>query len=112
MRTVGVYVLAALTEIAGCFSFWAWLRLGKSIVWLIPGMASLASFAYLLTLVDTSIAGRAYAAYGGVYIMASLLWLWAVDRVQPDRWDTVGAFIALLGAGIIVFGPRSLWVKR
>jgi small multidrug resistance family-3 protein len=58
MKTTVVYVLAALAEIAGCFSFWAWLRLGKSIVWLIPGMASLASFAYLLTLVDTSTAGR------------------------------------------------------
>jgi small multidrug resistance family-3 protein len=112
MKTTVVYVLAALAEIAGCFSFWAWLRLGKSIVWLIPGMASLASFAYLLTLVDTSTAGRAYAAYGGVYIMASLLWLWAVERVRPDRWDTVGAFISLIGAGIIVFWPRSLWVKR
>jgi small multidrug resistance family-3 protein len=112
MKTTVVFVLAALAEIAGCFSFWAWLRLGKSIVWLIPGMASLASFAYLLTLVDTSTAGRAYAAYGGVYIMASLLWLWAVERVRPDRWDTVGAFISLIGAGIIVFWPRSLWVKR
>jgi small multidrug resistance family-3 protein len=107
MKTVVVYGLAALTEIAGCFSFWAWLRCGKSILWLIPGIASLACFAYLLTLVDSSAAGRAYAAYGGVYITVSLFWLRAVERTRPDRWDTVGACIALIGAGIIVFGPRS-----
>ena len=71
MKTIFVYVLAASAEIAGCFSFWAWRR-GKPIGWLIPGMASLACFASLLTLVDSSAAGRAYAAYGGVYIIASL----------------------------------------
>lgn len=65
------YVGAALAEIAGCFSFWAWLRLGKSPLWLVPGMISLALFAWLLTLVDSDAAGRAYAAYGGVYIAAS-----------------------------------------
>jgi small multidrug resistance family-3 protein len=106
-ETVVVYVLAALTEIAGCFSFWAWLRLGKSIVWLIPGMASLASFAYLLTLVDTSIAGRAYAAYGGVYIMASLLWLWAVDRGRPDRWDTVALLSLCSVQGSLCLGREA-----
>lgn len=97
----------SLAEIAGCFSFWAWLRLSKPILWLVPGMASLALFAYLLTRVDSSAAGRAYAAYGGVYIAASLSWLWAVEGVRPDRWDTVGACVALIGTGIILFGPRS-----
>ena len=74
--------------------------------WLLPGTASLALFAYLLTLVDSSAAGRAYAAYGGVYIAASLLWLWAVENVRPDRWDMTGAAICLVGAAIILFGPR------
>jgi small multidrug resistance family-3 protein len=107
MMVIGiVYVLAALGEIAGCFSFWAWLRLGKSPLWIVPGMASLAAFAYLLTRVDSSTAGRAYAAYGSVYIVASLCWLWAVEGARPDRWDTIGASIALVGAGIIVFGVR------
>lgn len=107
MKSSVVYVLAAFAEIAGCFAFWAWLRLGKSVLWLAPGMASLALFAYLLTHVDSMAAGRAYAAYGGVYIGASLFWLWAVESVRPDRWDAIGAGIALLGAAIIVFGPRS-----
>lgn len=73
--TAIAYIGAAIAEIAGCFAFWAWLRMGKSMWWLLPGMASLALFAWLLTLVDTDNAGRAYAAYGGVYIVSAILWL-------------------------------------
>ncbi|HEY0623976.1 YnfA family protein [Sphingomonas sp.] len=102
-----VYIGAALAEIAGCFAFWAWLRLGHSPWWVVPGMVSLAVFAWLLTLVDSEAAGRAYAAYGGVYICASLGWLWAIEGLRPDRWDVVGAVICLVGAGIILFGPRA-----
>lgn len=69
MQTIAAYVGAARAEIAGCFAFWAWLRLGKSALWVASGMLSLALFAYLLTLVDALAAGRAYAAYGGVYIV-------------------------------------------
>lgn len=101
-----VYTLAALAEIAGCFAFWAWLKLGKSALWLIPGIASLALFAWLLTLIDSPAAGRAYAAYGGVYIAASLLWLWLAEGVRPDRWDLTGMAVALLGSAIILAGPR------
>jgi small multidrug resistance family-3 protein len=108
MPTLLAYVGAALAEIAGCFSFWAWLRLGRSPWWLVPGMASLALFAWLLTLVDSNAAGRAYAAYGGVYIVASLGWLWAIEGLRPDRWDAIGATVCLVGAGIILIGPRSV----
>lgn len=101
-----IYALAALAEIAGCFSFWAWLKLDKPILWLLPGMASLALFAWLLTLVDSAAAGRAYAAYGGVYIAASLIWLWLVEGVRPDRWDLTGVTLALAGTVIILAGPR------
>jgi small multidrug resistance family-3 protein len=106
MRTTFIYIGAALAEIAGCFAFWAWLRLDKSPLWLVPGMLSLALFAYLLTLVDSEAAGRAYAAYGGVYIAASLMWLWRVEGLQPDRWDITGATLCLAGAAIIIAGPR------
>lgn len=105
--SVFIYIAAAVAEIAGCFAFWAWLRLGKSIYWLFPGTVSLIAFAYLLTLIDSSAAGRAYAAYGGVYICASLLWLWLAEGVRPDRWDVLGSFICLLGAGLILLGSRS-----
>ena len=76
-------------------------------MWLIPGMGSLALFAFLLSLADSAAAGRAYAAYGGVYIAASLAWLCWVEDTRPDRWDAVGALMRLLGAGVILFGPRS-----
>lgn len=98
--------MAAVAEIAGCFAFWAWLRLGKSPLWLLPGMASLALFAFLLTRVDSDAAGRAYASYGGVYILSSVLWLWVVEHRSPDRWDILGAGICLIGAAVILFGPR------
>jgi small multidrug resistance family-3 protein len=101
------YVGAAVAEIAGCFSFWAWLRLGRSGWWLVPGMASLALFAYLLTLVEVEAAGRAYAAYGGVYIAASIVWLWIAEGIRPDRWDLLGAGVCLAGTLIILLVPRS-----
>ncbi|PNG26542.1 YnfA family protein [Methylocella silvestris] len=107
MLTALVYAAAALAEIAGCFSFWAWLRLGKSALWLIPGTASLLLFAWLLTLIDVSAAGRAYAAYGGVYVTVSLLWLWAMEGVWPDRFDLGGAALCLIGAAVIVLAPRA-----
>lgn len=107
MKLYVIYVFAALAEIAGCFAFWAWLRLEKPIWWLVPGMVSLAVFAWALTLVPTETAGRAYAAYGGVYIVASLLWLWSVEGQSPDRWDIAGGAICLAGATLILFGPRA-----
>lgn len=107
MTSVGIYIMAALAEIAGCFAFWAWLRLGKSAGWLLPGVVSLMIFAWLLTRIDSASAGRAYAAYGGVYITASLVWLWLAEGVRPDRWDLLGASICLLGASVILFGPRT-----
>jgi len=98
---------AALAEIAGCFAFWAWLRLGKSVWWVLPGLVSLALFAFLLTRIESAFAGRTFAAYGGVYIAASLAWLATVEGQRPDRWDLIGAAICLIGAAIIVFAPHG-----
>jgi small multidrug resistance family-3 protein len=107
MRSIFWYLLAAAGEIAGCFAFWAWLRLNKSPIWLLPGLVALIIFATALTRIDAANAGRAYAAYGGLYILSSLLWLWAVESVRPDRWDVLGASICLAGAAVILFGPRA-----
>ena len=101
-----IYLGAAVAEIAGCFAFWAWLRLGHSPLWLIPGTVSLAAFAYLLTRIDAAFAGRAYAAYAGVYLVASLGWLWLIEGARPDRWDLIGGAVVLAGAALILFGPR------
>jgi small multidrug resistance family-3 protein len=105
--TALIYALAAIAEIAGCFAFWAWLRLGRSAWWTLPGVACLILFAWLLTRVEADAAGRAYAAYGGVYIAASLMWLWVIEQRAPDRWDILGAAICLAGASVILFGPRA-----
>lgn len=107
MQTAAAYIGAALAEIAGCFAFWMWIRLDKSAWWTIPGLISLSLFAYLLTLVESDAAGRAYAAYGGVYIASSLIWLWLVEGARPDRWDVIGACICLAGAAVIIAAPRS-----
>jgi len=106
MKTYAWYLLAAFAEIGGCYAFWAWLRLAKNSLWIIPGILSLVLFAYALTKVDSDHAGRAYAAYGGVYIVSSLLWLWGVEKSHPDRWDAIGAAICIVGSLVILFGPR------
>ncbi|MCI8212878.1 hypothetical protein AUC61_25425 [Pseudomonas sp. S25] len=100
------FFLAALFEIAGCYAFWMWLRQGKSALWVIPALISLAVFAVLLTRVEAAYAGRAYAAYGGIYIIASIGWLGIIERVRPLTLDWLGAALCLVGASIILFGPR------
>lgn len=107
MQTALAFSIAALAEIAGCFAFWAWLRMDRPMWWLVPGMLSLSVFALALTFAPSDAAGRAYAAYGGVYVVASLLWLWAVEGVRPDRWDVTGGILCLAGMAVILFAPRG-----
>lgn len=107
MAALPLYLAAALAEIAGCYAVWAWYRLGKSSLWLLPGGVALFLFAWLLTLAPAAHAGRAYAAYGGIYILSSLGWLWLIEGHRPDRWDATGAVLCLLGAGVILLMPRS-----
>jgi small multidrug resistance family-3 protein len=106
MKSALIYIAAAGAEIAGCFAFWAWLRLNASALWVLPGIASLCLFAWLLTLVESGFAGRAYAAYGGIYIAASLVWMWVVENTPPDRWDLTGAGLCLIGAAVVIYAPR------
>jgi small multidrug resistance family-3 protein len=101
-RNVAVFAIAALLEIAGCFAFWAWLRRGVTPFVLVLGVTSLIGFALALTRVDSAFAGRAYAAYGGIYITASLVWLWIVEGQVPTRADVLGATLAIVGALVII----------
>jgi small multidrug resistance family-3 protein len=107
LATLALYIAAALAEIAGCFALWAIVRHSASMLWLLPGVLSLVLFAWLLTQVDVDHAGRAYAVYGGIYIAASLGWLWVAEGRMPDRWDIAGAFVCIAGALLILYGPRS-----
>lgn len=103
-KTTGLFALTALAEIVGCYLPWLVLKQGKPAWLMLPAAASLALFAWLLTL-HPSAAGRTYAAYGGVYIAVALIWLWRVDGVTPTRWDLLGMAVALAGMAIIALQP-------
>jgi small multidrug resistance family-3 protein len=106
MKTLLLFLLTAIAEIVGCYLPYVWLRKGGSAWLLLPAAASLALFAWLLTLHPTA-SGRVYAAYGGVYVAVAIGWLWWVDAVKPTRWDLLGAALCLLGMGVIMFAPRT-----
>lgn len=107
MTTFLLFVLTAVAEIVGCYLPYLWLRKGGSAWLLLPAAASLALFAWLLTLHPTA-AGRVYAAYGGVYVTVAIAWLWWVEAVKPTRWDLLGAGLCLLGMAVIMFSPRTV----
>lgn len=100
-----LFAITALAEIVGCYLPWLVLKQGKPVWLLVPAAASLALFAWLLTLHPTA-AGRTYAAYGGMYIAVALLWLRFVDGISLSRWDLAGAALALGGMAVIALQPR------
>lgn len=106
LRVTALFFVTALAEIIGCYLPWLVLTQGRSAWLLLPAAASLAAFAWLLTL-HPSAAGRTYAAYGGVYVVVALLWLWRVDGIVPTRWDMVGGAICLVGMALIAMQPRA-----
>ncbi|BBB29989.1 YnfA family protein [Neptunomonas japonica] len=105
LKTLFLFLLTAVAEILGCYLPYLWLKEDKSIWLLVPAAASLAFFAWLLSLHPVA-AGRVYAAYGGVYIFVAIVWLWLVDGIRPTTWDVVGSIVALAGMAIIMFAPR------
>lgn len=105
-KLTGLFALTALAEIVGCYLPWLALRQGRTMWLLVPAAASLALFAWLLTLHPTA-AGRTYAAYGGMYIAVALLWLRVVDGIALSRWDMAGAALALGGMAVIAFQPAT-----
>lgn len=106
IKTLALFVATAVAEIIGCYLPYLWLKQGGSAWSLLPAVASLALFAWLLTLHPTA-AGRVYAAYGGVYIGVAIAWLWLVDRTQPTITDWIGVAVSLCGMAIIMLGQRA-----
>ena len=106
VSTIGLFIATAVAEIVGCYLPYLWLK-DRAGVWvLIPGALSLMLFVWLLTL-HPAVAGRVYAAYGGVYVATALVWLWYVDGVRPTAWDIAGSLVAMFGMALIIFAPRS-----
>jgi len=103
--SIGLFVLAGLCEISGGYLVWLWLREGKPIGYGILGAAILILYGVIPTY-QVAHFGRVYAAYGGMFIVLSLLWGWGVDGTQPDRFDVLGAMICLAGMAVIMYWPR------
>ena len=105
VKTFTLFFITAIAEIVGCYLPYLWIKKGASAWLLLPAAASLALFAWLLSLHPTA-AGRVYAAYGGVYVSVAMLWLWLVDAVRPTTWDLVGVAICLVGMAVIMLGSQ------
>ncbi len=100
------FVVAGLAEIGGGYLVWLWLRDGQSALFGLAGFAILAAYGVIPTLQPAGF-GRVYAAYGGFFIVLSLLWGWGVDSTVPDRWDVMGGALSVAGAVLIMFAPRG-----
>lgn len=107
LRSVALFVLAALAEIGGAWLVWQGVREHKGLVWIGAGVVSLGLYGFVATFQADPHFGRILAAYGGVFVAGSLAWGMAVDGFQPDRWDYIGALICLVGVGIIMYVPRG-----
>jgi len=105
LKITALFVVTALAEIIGCYLPYLWLKHGATPWLILPAALSLALFVWLLSLHPNAV-GRVYAAYGGVYVVVALLWLWGVDGVRPTLWDLAGVGLSLSGMGIIMFAPR------
>lgn len=105
-KVVALFSVTALAEIAGCYLVYLWLNKGGTAWLIVPAIVCLVLFAWLLTL-HPHAAGRIYAAYGGVYVAAALLWLWGIEGVRPDRWDLIGGAVSVAGMALIYFAPRG-----
>jgi small multidrug resistance family-3 protein len=104
LAVVPLFVVTAIAEIAGCYLVFLWMKGGRSPLLLVGAAVALGAFAWLLSFHPN--AGRAYAAYGGVYVAAAVVWGWVVEGHPPDRWDLIGAAVCLIGMATITFGPR------
>ncbi len=104
--TFALFFAAALFEIGGCYLIWMAVRQGQPWLWL-PALAALGLFGFILSQTGMDSAGRAFAVYGGIYILASVAFMAGFEGIRPDRWDMIGASLALAGAAVVFFAPRG-----
>lgn len=107
LRSIALFVLAALAEIGGAWLVWQGVREHKGYLWMGAGVLALGAYGFVATLQPDAHFGRILAAYGGVFVAGSLLWGVLVDGFRPDRWDVAGALICLLGVAVIMYAPRG-----
>jgi small multidrug resistance family-3 protein len=107
LRSLALFVLAAIAEIGGAWLVWQGVREHRGLLWIGAGTIALGAYGFVATLQPDPNFGRVLAAYGGVFVAGSLAWGVVVDRFQPDRWDLIGAAVALVGVSIIMYAPRG-----
>ena len=107
LRSLGLFVLAALAEIGGAWLIWQGVREHRGLLWIGAGVIALGLYGFVATLQPDAHFGRILAAYGGVFVAGSLAWGMAVDGFRPDRWDVAGALVCLVGVAVIMYAPRS-----
>ncbi|MBX6355940.1 MAG: YnfA family protein [Micromonosporaceae bacterium] len=107
VRSVLLFVLAAIAEIGGAWLVWQGFREHRGLWWIAAGVIALGGYGFVATFQPDSHFGRVLAAYGGVFVAGSLTWGVVVDKFRPDRWDVIGAAICLLGVAVIMYAPRG-----
>lgn len=106
LRSLLLFVLAALTEIGGAWMVWQGVREQRGVVWVGLGIVALGAYGFVATLQDEANFGRILAAYGGIFVVGSLAWGMVIDGFRPDRYDLAGAIVCLAGVGVIMYSPR------
>ncbi|TMR15812.1 YnfA family protein [Nonomuraea turkmeniaca] len=107
LRSIALFVLAALAEIGGAWLVWQGWREQRGVLWIGAGMLALAAYGFVATFQPDPNFGRVLAAYGGVFVAGSLAWGMVADGFRPDRWDVIGALICLIGVAVIMYAPRG-----
>ncbi len=105
-KSISYFILAGLCEIGGGYLIWLWLREGKPIAYGLVGSVVLVLYGIIPTFQPANF-GRVYAAYGGIFIVLSIMWGWKIDGITPDRFDIIGGIIALIGVAVIMYWPRA-----
>ncbi len=106
LRSLLLFVLAALAEIGGAWMVWQGIRENRGVVWVGLGIVALGAYGFVATLQDEPNFGQILAAYGGIFVVGSLTWGMVIDGFRPDRYDIAGAIVCLVGVGVIMYSPR------